>query len=104
MVKLSWSVNSGPSRLRQKNTAAIKEIEESNFAFQIFDQVVASSPKAYQYKMTRVDLTESDLYSERAEYFWAGFLEILTYDGQTEALERVEALAPYFSVELFDVS
>lgn len=79
-----------------------QKIEESNFAFQIFDQDVASSSKVYQYKMTRVDLTESDLYSERAHYFWAGFLEILTYDGQTEALERVEALAPYFSVELFD--
>ncbi len=80
-----------------------KETKESNFAFQIFDQVVASSPKVYQYKMTRVDLTESDLYSERAEYFWAGFLEILTYDGQTEALERIEALAPHFSFELFNV-
>lgn len=79
-----------------------QKIEESNFAFQIFDQVVASSPKAYQYKMTRVDLTESDLYSERAEYFWAGALEILTYDGQTEVLERIEALAPHSSFELFD--
>ena len=79
-----------------------QKIEESNFAFQIFDQVAASSPKVYQYKMTRVDLTESDLYSERAEYFWAGFLEILTYDGQTEALERVEALAPRSSFEFFD--
>ena len=79
-----------------------QKIEESNFAFQIFDQDFAFSPEVYQYKMTRVDLTESDLYSERAEYFWAGALEILIYDSQTEALERVEALAPYFSVELFD--
>lgn len=77
-------------------------IEESNFAFQIFDQDIASFPKVYQYKMTRLDLTESDLYSERAHYFWAGFLEILTYDGQTEALERVEALTPRSSFELFD--
>ncbi len=77
-------------------------IEESNFVFQIFDQDIIFSPKAYQYKMTRVDLTESDLYSERAAYSWAGFLEILTYDGQTEALERIEALAPRSSFELFD--
>lgn len=76
--------------------------EESNFAFQIFDQDIAFSPEVYQYKMTRLDLTESDLYSERAHYHWAGALEILTYDGQTEALERVEALAPHSSVELFD--
>ncbi len=76
--------------------------EESNFAFQIFDQDVASSSKVYQYKMTRVDLTEKDLYSERAHYFWAGALEILTYDGQTEALERIEALAPHSSFALFD--
>ena len=79
-----------------------QKIEDSNFAFQIFDQDVTSSPKVYQYKMTRLDLTESDLYSERAEYFWAGALEILTYDGQTEALERVEALAPHSSFNLFD--
>ena len=79
-----------------------QETEESNFAFQIFDQDIAFSPEVYQYKMTRVDLTESDLYSERAHYFWAGALEILTYDGQTEALERVEALAPRSSFELFD--
>ncbi len=79
-----------------------QEIEDSNFAFQIFDQGAASSPKVYQYKMTRLDLTESDLYSERAHYHWAGFLEILTYDGQTEALERVEALTPRSSFELFD--
>ena len=79
-----------------------QETEESNFAFQIFDQDVAFSPEVYQYKMTRVNLTESDLYSERAHYFWAGALEILTYDGQTEALERAEALAPRSSFELFD--
>ena len=80
-----------------------QKIEESNFAFQILDQDVTFSPEVYQYKMTRLDLTESDLYSERAHYFWAGALEILTYDGQAEALERIEALAPHSSFELFDV-
>lgn len=87
---------------RAEHFSGYQTIEESNFAFQIFDQDAASLPEVYQYKMTRADVAENDLYSERAQFFSAGSLEILTYDGQTQALEIMDALGPRHSFGLFD--
>ncbi len=72
-----------------------QEVEESNVAFQIFDDDFVSSPKAYQYKMTVIDRREIDLYSEKAKYIGAGYFNILAYDSHTQILE--ELLYPQFS-------
>jgi len=79
---------------------AYQEIEESNVAFQIFDQDSARYPETFQYKMTHLDRREMDLYSIEAEHLKGGYFRILTYDGQTQVNEVVSEF-PVSSVAFF---
>ena len=67
-----------------------QEVEESNVAFQIFDQDPLHYPKIFQYKMTQIDRLKVDLFAEEAKYTTAGDYHVITYDGKTQAYEALD--------------
>lgn len=66
-----------------------REIEESNVAFQIFDEDSVYYSKAFQYKTTQIDRRLMDMYSEEAKHLKGGYFKVITYDGQTQVYEAI---------------
>ena len=66
-----------------------KEVEESNIAFQVFDEDPVFYPEVLQYKITQIDRRPIDMYSEEAKHLSGGYYKIIAYDGRTQVYEAI---------------